>query len=32
MSCVNPNSPEFQSILKKEPNFLLAELMYKKLM
>ena len=32
MSCVNPNSPEFQSILKKEPNFLLAELMYQKLM
>jgi hypothetical protein len=32
MSCVNPNSPEFQSILKKEPNFLLAELIYKELM
>jgi hypothetical protein len=32
MSCVNPNSPEFQSILKKEPNFLLAEIMYDKLM
>lgn len=32
MSCVNPNSPEFQDILKKEPNFLLAELMYDKLM
>lgn len=32
MSCVNPNSPEFQDLLKKEPNFLLAELMYDKLM
>ena len=30
MSCVNPNSPEFQAILKTEPNFLLAELLYKK--
>jgi len=30
MSCVNPNSPEFQEILKTEPNFLLAELLYKK--
>ena len=32
MSCVNPNSPEFQEILKKESNFLLAELLYKKQM
>jgi hypothetical protein len=32
MSCVNPNSPEFQEILKQEPNFLLAELLYQKKM
>jgi hypothetical protein len=28
MNCVNPNSPEFKNILKTEPNFLLAEIMY----
>lgn len=32
MSCVNPNSPEFQEILKQEPNFLLAEILYTKKM
>ena len=32
MSCVNPNSPEFKKILEQEPNFLLAEIMYDKLM
>jgi hypothetical protein len=31
MSCINPNSKEFQDILKYEPNFLLAELEYNKL-
>lgn len=28
MSCVNPNSPEFKEILKKQSNFLLAEVIY----
>ena len=32
MSCVNPNSPEFKKILEIEPNFLLAEIMYDKMM
>lgn len=32
MSCVNINSPEFQEILKTEPNLLLAELIYDKKM
>jgi hypothetical protein len=32
MSCVNPNSPEFKKILEQQPNFLLAEIMYDKMM
>ena len=32
MSCVNPNSPEFKKILEIEPNFLLAEILYDKMM
>jgi hypothetical protein len=32
MSCVNPNSPEFKKILEIEPNFVLAEIMYDKMM
>ena len=31
MSCINPNSKEFQDILKYQPNFILAELEYNKL-